>query len=126
MKIKSVSGLTCLVKSLEKTAKFYESLGFEIRRREADHLTAYSNWFWIDFRLAAKESRPGFKKDAALSDKGAGVFAHLSVDDVDAFYKGLSQKGYKPLSEPQDRPWGDREFVIRDPDGYRLVIFKRK
>ena len=43
MKIKSVSGITCFVKNLNKTAAFYESLGFEIRKREANHITAYSN-----------------------------------------------------------------------------------
>jgi hypothetical protein len=35
MKIKSVSGITCYVKNLNKTAKFYETLGFDIRKREA-------------------------------------------------------------------------------------------
>ena len=126
MKIKSVSGVTCEVKSLEKTAKFYEALGFEIRKREADRLTAYSNWFWIDFRLGSRETRPEFKKDAAAADKGAALFLHLSVDDVDAFQKGLLAKGIKAPGKPQDRSWGDRELVLRDPDGYRLVIFKRK
>ena len=126
MKIKSVSGVTCLVKNLARTAKFYEALGFEIRKREAEHITAYSNWFWIDFRLIARESRPEFKKAAQGSGKPAGPFLHLSVDDVDAFHKELRARGLKPAGEPQDRPWGDREFILRDPDGYNLVIFKRK
>ena len=51
---------------------------------------------------------------------------YFSVDDVDEAYKSLRAKGLKPSSEPKDRPWGNREFVIRDPDGYKLVIFKRK
>lgn len=46
------------------------------------------------------------------------------MDRVDGFHKGLLSKGLKPLTEPQDSPWGNREFVIRDPDGYRLVIFE--
>jgi catechol 2,3-dioxygenase-like lactoylglutathione lyase family enzyme len=40
MKIKSVSGLTLYVKNLNKTAKFYETLGFKIRNRAVDHVTA--------------------------------------------------------------------------------------
>jgi len=51
---------------------------------------------------------------------------YLSVDDVDVFQKELLSKGMKPSSKPQDHPRGNREFILRDPDGYKLVIFKRK
>jgi len=57
MKIKSVSGLALYVKNLNKTASFYEALGFEIRKRETNHITAYSNWFWIDFLAIGKDER---------------------------------------------------------------------
>jgi catechol 2,3-dioxygenase-like lactoylglutathione lyase family enzyme len=126
MKIKSVSGITCFVKDLGKTARFYEALGFETRTREPDHVTVYSNWFWIDFLAMDKGGRPGFKKPETPGNKGAGMFVCMSVDDVDAFHKALLSKGLKPAGEPQDRPWGNREFIIRDPDGYNLVVFKRK
>jgi catechol 2,3-dioxygenase-like lactoylglutathione lyase family enzyme len=125
MKIKSVSGITCYVKNINRTVRFYETLGFTFRKRDHAHATAYSNWFWIDFLAVGKEPRPEFRKDAKLSNKGSGVFLYLSVDNVDAFHKGLLSRGFKPSSEPQDSPWGNREFVVRDPDGYRLVIFKR-
>lgn len=126
MKIKSVSGITCYVKNLNKTAKFYETLGFDIRKREADHITAYSNWFWMDFVASDKEERAAYKKSANLPDKAGAVYVYLSVDDVDAFHKELIAKGLKPASEPRDWPSGNREFLIHDPDGYNLVIFKRK
>ncbi len=53
------------------------------------------------------------------------MFLYISVDNVDNFHKGLLSRGLKPSTEPRDSPWGNREFVIRDPDGYKLVIFKR-
>ena len=126
MKIKSVAGITCYVKDLDKTADFYETLGFEIKKRASNHVTAYMNWFWIDFLAIDKEDKPEFQKEANLINKGAGVYFYLSVDDVDEFYNGLLSKGLKPTSEPRDWPWGNREFVFRDPDGYKLVFFKRK
>lgn len=49
---------------------------------------------------------------------------YLIVDDVDETYKELLEKGLKPSSEPRDWPWGNREFVIRDPDGYKLVFYR--
>ena len=124
MKIKSVSGITCSVKNLDKTAAFYETLGFEIRKRESNHITAYSNWFWIDFLAIGKDERAKSDKDA--SSKGAGVLIYLSVDNVDEFHAYLISKKLKPSTKPQDQPWGNREFILRDPDGYNLVIFKRK
>ena len=126
MKMKSVAGIVCYVKDINKTAKFYEGLGFQFKKRERDHISIYLNWFWIDFLPAALEEKPEFKKEANLSNKGAGLYLYISVENVDEFYKGLLAKGLKPSSKPRDWPWGNREFVIRDPDGYKLVIFKRK
>jgi catechol 2,3-dioxygenase-like lactoylglutathione lyase family enzyme len=125
MKIKSVSGITCYVKNFNKTAAFYETLGFEIRKREATHITAYCNWFWIDFVAIGKDERTLSPRNADLSNKGAGVFLYLSVDDVDEFHKYLIAKKLKPATTPQDQPWGNREFILRDLDGCNLVIFRR-
>ena len=126
MRIKSVSGLVCYVKDIKKTAAFYEALGFTIVKHEADHLSVRSNWFWIDFHAQDKEDKSEFQKEAKLGNRGSGLYIYLSVDNVDECYKELVAQGYKPSSEPRDWPWGNREFVIRDPDGYKLVIFKRK
>jgi catechol 2,3-dioxygenase-like lactoylglutathione lyase family enzyme len=126
MKIKSVSGVTCFVKNLNKTIAFYEKLGFERKKEEVGHATLYSNWFWIEFLPIAKNEREAYTKGADLTNKGAGTFLYLSVDDVDGFHKELNSKGIKPTTKPQDQPWGNREFILRDPDGYNLVIFKRK
>ena len=126
MKIKSVSGITCYVKNLKKTVKFYETLGFETRKSDADHATLYSNWFWIDFLVIGKNERNEFSKGMDSGNKGAGVYLYLSVDNVDAFHEHLLSSGLKPSTKPQDQPWGNREFNLRDPDGYNLVIFKRK
>ena len=72
------------------------------------------------------EQKEEFRKEAQLEHKGAGIFLYLSVENVDEAYKDLIAKGFNPSSEPRDWPWGNREFVIRDPDGYKLVIFKKK
>ncbi len=44
---------------------------------------------------------------------------------MDEFYEAMLAKDIKPASAPQDFSWGRREFVIRDPDGYRLVFFQK-
>ncbi len=121
----SISGLVSYVKDTAKTAEFYDKLGFHFEKRELDHVSIRLNWFWWDFHPQDKEDKPEFQKEANLENKGAGMFVYISVDDVDEFYQGLIDKGLKPSSEPRDWSWGNREFIIRDPDGYKLVFFKK-
>ncbi|MDE1865204.1 MAG: VOC family protein [Candidatus Micrarchaeota archaeon] len=122
----NVSGVVCYVKNINRTAEFYEALGFRIDKREPDHLSVSLDQFWMDFHPQDKEDKPEFQKEANLGNKGAGLFLYISVDDVDEFYNGLISKGLEPSSKPRDWPWGNREFAIRDPDGYKLVFFKSK
>jgi len=79
----------------------------------------------MDFHPQDKEDKPEFQREAVTEPKGAGLFLYIKVDDVDEFYQGVLAKGLKPSSEPRDWPWGNREFALRDPDGYKLVFFNK-
>jgi catechol 2,3-dioxygenase-like lactoylglutathione lyase family enzyme len=125
MKMNSISGFTCYVKDIKKTTDFYEALGFVVARREPAHLLIRLNWFTVSFHQQNAEEKPEFQKEANLENKGAGLFINIKVENVDEFYEGVVAKGMKPSSEPRDWPWGNREFVLRDPDGYKLVFFNK-
>ncbi len=125
MDIKSVSGFTAYVKDLDKTISFYERLGFRLGKHDEKTATFYMNWYSIQFVAQDKEEKTEFQKEAGLENKGAGLYINLKVDDADASYKELADMGLKPSSEPRDWPWGNREFVLRDPDGYKLVFFQK-
>lgn len=125
MELKSISGLTCYANDIAKTAAFYEALGFRLGEKTDNHVAVYVNWFWIKFYAAAAETKAEFQEEAQASTKGAGLYINIKVDDVDACYKEVLGKGYTPSSEPRDWPWGNREFVLRDPDGYKLVFFQK-
>lgn len=49
-------------------------------------------------------------------------FVHLLVDDVDGYYAELRARGAELLNEPTDRAYGLREFLVRTPDGHRLMV----
>lgn len=52
-----------------------------------------------------------------------GVTVALEVADVDATYARVRDAGV-PIVEPiGDRPWGHRNFEIRDPNGLGIVFF---
>jgi catechol 2,3-dioxygenase-like lactoylglutathione lyase family enzyme len=115
MKINSISGITCSVRDLGRSAEFYEQLGFRRGKEEADRLTFYVNWFFVT--LVAQ--------DDELENRGVGLSVYLKVDDLDGFYAEVVASGMKPEGEPQKRPSGNREFLLRDPDGYNLVFFTK-
>lgn len=126
MKMKSVAGIIYLVKDLDEVTEFYKKLGFTFRKEVPGvAVTAYLNWFWIEFLLETRVVTEAFKPDVGVEPRGTGQSVHISVDDVDAYYEDLIDKGLKPFSEPADFSWGNREFVLVDPNGYKLVFFTK-
>ena len=73
----------------------------------------------------AKEQGEAFQKEAFGEPKGTGVYVNVEVEQIDEYYQSLLAKGLKPSTEPRDWPWGHREFVIRDPDRYKLVFYQK-
>lgn len=56
---------------------------------------------------------------------GVGVDLYVTLaDDVDieALYSRLKANGVTIIQELRQQFWGDKRFVIHDPDGYRLSI----
>ena len=117
---KSISSLLFFVKDLDVTFNFYKTLGFEVEKKDG-MVTFYVNWFKVDFiDKEHSEFKSGFD-----GEMGRGMFTYIKVDDVDLFYKTILDKGITPSSKPKDWEWGNREFVVKDPDGYRLVFFNK-
>lgn len=114
MKPKSVAGLWLRVNDFNLSLKFYETLGFDFKRVEDKRATGYINWFWIEIMEA-----PSYAQDSTS-------FLYISVDNVDETYRYLKSKGLKTITEPQDYEKQRREFMLEDPDGYKIVIFKKK
>jgi len=109
------------VSDLEKTASFYEKLGFEIAKSTDNKRVAKLG----DFELHCYDQSKVFFKQDIERFKGAGVFVYISVDDVDAKYSEVKSRGLEPSGEPKDFEWGNREFAIKDPDGYKIIFYKR-
>lgn len=124
--LKSVSGLSLYVADAKKSANFYKKLGFRVDTK-GGVTKAFMNWFWIQLNenKTAENLGPEFEKEAFAKQKGAGLYIGCAVDEIDTYYASLKKKGLKPSSKPRDWPWGNREFVVRDPDGYKLVFFQK-
>ena len=51
-----------------------------------------------------------------------GLDAYIWVDDVDALAAELKTRGADILEGPVQRPYGRREIIVRDPNGFRLAF----
>ncbi len=49
-------------------------------------------------------------------------FAHALVENVDAIYEELIDRGASILSTIQNKPWGIRDFSVVTPNGHRIVF----
>ena len=57
--------------------------------------------------------------------KGEGFRIYCTTrGDVDKIAAGIKARGGMLDYEPQDQPWGSRDFAITDPDGFKITIGK--
>lgn len=86
-----------------------------------------SDWFVL---LRLGDSELGFmlpeqSHQAALfrpAFQGQGIWIAVEVEDVDAQYQRLQAMQVPIELALRDEPWGDRHFVIRDPNGIGVDI----
>ncbi|HSI71938.1 MAG TPA: GNAT family N-acetyltransferase [Fimbriimonas sp.] len=97
------------------TLEYYKSvLGFE------------STWTWGDPATFGSASGGGvtimFNLQPEIAAKVKGHQHWIKVDDADALYEQHVSRGAKIVSEIEDKPWGSREYIAEDLNGYHLRI----
>ena len=58
-------------------------------------------------------------------DRQKGIGSRLrctTAQDLDRFAAEVKARGGALDQEPQDMPWGERQFLITDPDGFKLTF----
>ncbi|NNF55469.1 MAG: methylmalonyl Co-A mutase-associated GTPase MeaB [Acidimicrobiales bacterium] len=109
-----INAITLGVAEMTRSIAFYQALGLELQFRANDNGFATFR-HGRNFINLEKNERPG-------SNWGRVV---LFVPDPDAIHKLVVGAGFTAETEPQDAPWGERYFHVRDPDGHELS-FARK
>lgn len=117
-----VTNILLWVQENKLSEKFYKKLGFDVVRSDDTHSVVRLN----DFELVLVNMRDEteFARDSMSSEKGRGVYIYVTVDDVDVTYEKMKAEGFKPHSEPRNWEWGNREFILKDPDGYKLCFWQ--
>lgn len=117
-----ISGLLFWVQENNISVKFYKRLGFDIIRSDDERSIVSLDGLQITLINMRDEEK--FAKDSMSSDKGRGLYIYIRVTDADTTYKELVNLGFNPATSPKDWQWGNREFILKDPDGYKLCFWQ--
>lgn len=118
-----ITNLTLWTQENKLAEKFYKKLGFEVARSDDEHSVVCLDDFeiWL-INMRADET---FGRDALAATKAAGMYIYIAVDDVDATYQALVARGIQPHTKPTNWHWGNREFIVKDLDGYKLCFWQK-
>ena len=107
------------VADVERSVRFYETLGFRLLNTFTSDGSSTPAW------AALESDGAGFMVTRAREPVAASpqsVLFYLYADDVDGMRASLEQQGLAPgpMAYPFYAPRG--EFRLTDPDGYTLMI----
>jgi catechol 2,3-dioxygenase-like lactoylglutathione lyase family enzyme len=107
-------------KNYEAAIQFYgEGLGFPVERawdRGADRGSI----------LRAADGFIEVVSDSMGLRGPHGIGVAIQTEDVESRYRCVLASGLLAEREPEDRPWGTREFFLLDPDGYAVTFFQER
>ena len=95
----------------DRTAQFYELLGFRGPRNYPDYLILQCDGQEIHFFLE--------EGDHTYGHGHSHFSSYIRAVGLDELYTRLAGAGVT-LEPPADRPWGMKELVVIDPDGSML------
>jgi uncharacterized glyoxalase superfamily protein PhnB len=118
------------VTDIERTSRFYQSLGFEqqfaLPRADGQLTLAVLSYgsstlllgrldeLHYEHKARAKRIRRG--------PHGLGVTLTLLVSDLQTVYRAVKAAGLEILLEPVEEFYGDQVFMFLDPDGYEWKV----
>lgn len=101
---------------VDRSVTFYESLGFEVRGRNAGP-PAYASVRLGDVRIGLCEAEPVEPTARALP---VGTEIVIEVADVARKRDEVGRAGVTLAEDLTEREWGLTDFRVTDPDGYYL------
>lgn len=114
------------VDSTISTNKMQESKAFYMKY--FDYKLVYESDWYIELIMpgvpTAGVSFTVPQREAGEFFSGKGLIISFEVDDADAEYQRLKAEGLDIYQELQDKPWGERSFVVDDPNGVHIYIYK--
>lgn len=97
------------VRDLASALDRYRTLGFSVRQSDEDHHYGFADWGPVSLHLTQWDEHDPARTGAAI---------YLYVSDAGALHAQWTRTGVPGrLGEPNDTPYGLREFAYVDPEG---------
>lgn len=117
------------VTNLEKSMKFYETIGFKIEYERKENKFVFLSLGEIQFMLQEITDNDKWEVAPLVYPFGNGINFQLEVEDATAIYDKLKNNNYKIIFKMEENWYrqdnkllGNKEFLVQDPDGYLLRI----
>lgn len=115
------------VSNLEKSLKFYQTIGFKIEYERVENKFVFLSLGEIQFMLQEISNEDKWDVAPLKYPFGNGINFQLEVENVDKIYCLLKENNYKIAFEMEenwyrqdDKLLGNKEFLVQDPDGYLI------
>lgn len=72
-----------------------------------------------------QEEQDGAPAELISCTDGRGFWLSIDVPDADAEHARLQNLDVPIVEQPSDQPWGERRFIVRDPNGVLIWIAHR-
>ncbi len=122
------------ISDVETTYQFYKLLGAEVLEKAADKVTVNLGGHEIHFVLDSTEPFPEYQYITSSENRGHGVLFYVHVRNISEMFAHISDleftnsdfKSYKIVTPVKPNHWNCKEFLVEDPDGYKLVFWSEK
>ena len=108
------------VRDVQSSVAFYrDRLGFHVSFRDCTAPETY-----VGVRRGGVELHLQYQRDQDMPKPGT-IVIRIVVDSPDAVFEEFRQRDVADDGTVlEDKPWGTREFTIKDPNGHRLTFYR--
>ncbi len=126
MRLDSPDYVVLIVEDLDRALDFWTgTLGLRLGHRSGPYAQLDTGTTRLAlYERAAMSSTLGFELRAPADDTAAFEVGFV-VDDVDAAYAALVERGARATARPTTRAWGQRTPYVRDPDGHLVELVQK-
>jgi uncharacterized glyoxalase superfamily protein PhnB len=108
--------------------RFYRDvLGFDVLRGGPDDSNCSLQHGTARLMLETAADQYGAGYNAAIRERLGNLSPHalyIESDDVDRLHGRIAAEGARIVDPIADRPWGQREFTVEDPEGNWLTFWQ--
>jgi catechol 2,3-dioxygenase-like lactoylglutathione lyase family enzyme len=116
-----LEAIVVYAESVKKSLEFYRRLGFTVEEIRPDYGAIDLGGLSLKVHEERTETLDELRVAAAIRPRGASLFLYSRVPDIDLWYQQHADA--TPYEAPRDRPWGRREVLVVDPDGFQLMFY---